>query len=1004
MKNFSLRKAAAVLLLLSAAGHVSAHALELRIPLRLNHIQVQPQTIGGTVSDARGPLPGVTVAVKGETILTTTDALGNFSINAQPGETLVFSFVGYKSAEITLGSNTSLKILLEEDVTSLQDVVVNAGYYTVKEKERTGSIAKITAKDIENQPVTHVLAAMQGRMAGVNIVQNTGTPGGGFDIIIRGLNSLRNDANAPLYIIDGVPYSSETIGSGYTSTPFPRSTSPLNSLNPESIAGIEVLKDADATAIYGSRGANGVVLITTKKGKAGKTEFQFSASQGTGRVTRFLDLMNTRQYLAMRAQAFENDNVATYPASAYDINGTWDQNRYTDWQEKLIGGTAEISDLQGTVSGGSEKTQFIMGGNYHYETTVFIGDFSYRKGGAFANLSHRSDDDRFKLNFAANYVAQNNRIPSMDMTRTARQLAPNAPALYTEDGALNWENSTWTNPLSYDLATFKARTADLIGNTFMSYALLPGLDAKMSLGYTNTQHLETRINPSTMFDPAYNLGPDNSALFVNTTNRRSWIVEPQLGYVFNLGNSKFDLLAGSSFQQNVSNQNTEYGVGFSSNNLIYNLASATFKDIVLTEETVYKYQAFFGRINYNYKGRYLLNLTGRRDGSSRFGPGNQFATFGAVGAAWVFSEEKFFKDNHLLSFGKLRGSYGSTGSDNIGDYQFLDTYTSAGGSYQGAVGLQPSRLFNPDFGWEVNKKLEAALELGFFDDRLNISAAWYRNRSSNQLTGIPLPATTGFTSIQANLNATVENTGWEFGLQTTNVKATDFKWTTSANLTLARNTLVAFPNLAGSTYANRYRIGQPLNIALVYHYTGIDPQTGLYTFEDVDGDGQITAPNDKQTVVDLNPEFYGGLQNTISYKGWTLDFLFQFVKQKNYGSSLGAPGLMSNQPVQAVNAWGQPGDSGPYQLYTSGLNQPVLNAQTRFDSSNALIVDASYIRLKNISLSYELPLRFAAKCRLTAMAQNLLTITPYDYGDPEFANAGFLPPLRIMSFGVQLSL
>lgn len=399
-----------------------------------------------------------------------------------------------------------------------------------------------------------------------------------------------------------------------------------------------------------------------------------------------------------------------------------------------------------------------------------------------------------------------------------------------------------------------------------------------------------------------------------------------------------------------------------------------------------------------------MNLTGRRDGSSRFGPGNQFANFGAVGLAWLFSNEKFLKENSWLSFGKFRGSYGTTGSDQIGDYQFLNTFSSSGISYDNIIGLQPNRLFNPNFGWEINRKLEAALELGFFIDRIFLTAAWYQNRSSNQLVGIPLPGTTGFPQIQANLAATVENKGLEFTLRTVNFSGKNFNWTTTFNLSFAGNKLLAFPNLGSSTYQNKYRIGEPLNIQLRYHYSGLDPLTGIYQFADQNNDGKISSPDDRQTVVNLNPDYFGGFQNQLKYKHWKLDFLFQFVKQRNQSFDNGLAGYMSNQPERIINSWQQPGDPGPYQIYSAGYNLGAVMGQSRYGTSDATIVDASYIRLKTLAVIYDVPLNSKEiKCAVSLQGQNLLTFSPYKDGDPEFTMAGYLPPLKIITAGIQLT-
>jgi TonB-linked SusC/RagA family outer membrane protein len=972
---------------------------------RQNHSFLQQHQIQGTVTDGSNPLPGVTITVKGrQNAAAITDYSGQYTLSASLQDTLIVSFIGFKTALVAVKGRTKIDVQLSYDTTTLQEVRVNAGYYSVKESERTGNIARITSKDIETQPVNNVLAVMQGRMAGVNIIQTTGVPGGGFDIKIRGQNSLRSDANAPLYIIDGVPYASDPIGYNQTSTTYPTVTSPLNSINPDTIESIEILKDADATAIYGSRGANGVVLITTKKGKSGKTNVSIKASTGTGTVTRFMKLMNTQQYLAMRKQAFANDNITKYPSRSYDVNGKWDQNRYTDWQEEFLGGTAQINDLQASVSGGSDKTQFLLSTSYNTQSTVFPGDFIYKKRGAQFNMSHRSDDNKFKLTFAAGYNLQDNNQPAYDLTASSRYLAPNAPELYDEAGNLNWANGTWQNPLRYLSANFDSKTNDLVASAVLSYELFPNVIFKSNFGFTDLQHNETRTSPSTIYNPSYNITSANSSVYFNDTQRRSWIIEPQINWDKNLSIGKIDVIAGATFQNQTTEKLYQFGNGFSSNSLIYDLASANTVRILYSDNAVYKYQAFFGRINYNWQDRYIVNLTGRRDGSSRFGPGNQFAVFGAVGAAWVFSKETFLRDNSWLSFGKLRTSYGTTGNDQIGDYQFLNTYTSSGLSYDGTTGLQPARLYNADFGWEVNKKLEAALEAGFLNDRIFLTASWYQNRSSNQLVGVPLAGTTGFQSLQANLDAVVQNSGWEFTLRTVNFKAAHFSWITNLNLTLAQNKLLSYPGLSSSAYNEKYRIGQPLNIMLAYQYKGVDPETGIYQFEDLNNDGVISYPEDRQKVIDLNPKYFGGIQNQLSFKRWKLDFLFQFVKQLNLKYYNGYAGQMSNQPVRMVDSWQQPGDSSEYQILTSGVNSEAVNADYLYNQSTASVTDASYIRLKNIALSYDIPLSVKnTQCQIILQGQNLLTFTKYQDGDPEFINSGYLPPLKIITAGIQLN-
>jgi len=950
-------------------------------------------------------LAGATVKVKGQNRSTKTNAQGEFLLQGiSENAVLEISFIGYVTQELKATANLgSVKMTL--DNSKLEEVKINAGYYTIKERELTGSISRITAKEIENQPVTNILATMQGRMAGVNIIQNTGMPGSGFEIEIRGQNSLRFNGSIPLYIIDGVPYSAQSIGSNTTSGNMPAENSPLNSINPGDIASIEVLKDADATAIYGSRGANGVVLITTRKGAGGQTAFSTTYSSGIGQVTRFMDVLQTSEYLAMRREAFVNDGVTVYPSYAYDVNGTWDQNRNTNWQKELIGGTASYNNLQSSLSGGSANTQFLLSGNYSRETTVFPGDFDYLKGGGHLSINHASDNKRFRLNFATGFTAQRNNLPAIDLTSVATTLVPNAPALYDASGKLNWENNTFTNPVAVLENKIKGETYDFIANTLASYDLGYGFTAKASLGYTNLDQQQLNLVPNTIRNPAFGSGSDRSIVFTNKIDRSSWIIEPQLSWMGNLGKTKIDALLGTTFQQQNGNKVVNQAMGFANNSLMANPASATTYRILASEESLYKYQAVFARVNFNWEGRYLLNLTGRRDGSSRFGPGKKFANFGAIGAGWLFSEELRVKEAlSFVSFGKLRVSYGISGNDQIGDYQYLDTYGTSGMTYQGVSGLQPSRLFNPDFGWETNKKAEVALEAGFLKDRISTTVAWFQNRSSNQLVGVPLPRTTGFPSIQANLDAVVQNSGLELSVNTVNIRNNRFSWTSSFNLTKSENKLVSFPGLESSTYNAQYVVGQPTNIMKTFHFTGLNPLTGIYQFEDYNGDGAINYGDDQRVYKNLNPRFFGGLQNHLHYGNLDLDFLFQFVKQENYNLFSGMAGTMTNQPSGVLARWQASGNLGPNQRF-SDSNGDVELASYLFSSSDASISDASYIRLKNIALSYQLPKNWTKKftCRISLQGQNVLTISKYKGVDPEFKVSGYLPPLKVYSSSIQLT-
>ncbi|PRZ23286.1 SusC/RagA family TonB-linked outer membrane protein [Flavobacterium granuli] len=1003
MQNYSLNKKLGALWHLILIGIILSSTPALaKKRLRPQLSERQQNQISGIITDGRTPLPGVTIAIKNRiNYAVLSDFDGKYSLIAKANDTLVVSYIGYKTAIIPINYRKNIHIQLQEDITSLQEVRINAGYYSVKEKERTGSIARITAKDIEKQPVTNVLAAMQGRMAGVNITQTSGVPGSGFEIQIRGRNSLRTDGNSPLYIVDGMPLGTESLGNSsfLSGSILPGAgVNTLSSLNPADIESIEVLKDADATAIYGSRGANGVVLITTKKAKGGKTTFTTNTFSGVGQIARRLKLLNTEQYLNMRRQAFKNDGVTTYPANVHDINGNWDQNRYTDWQKELIGNTSRHRQIDVGLQGGSESTKLLLKMTNYNEISVFHGDFEYKKTAFQFSGNHRSENQKFQLDLSMQYVLDQNDLPGSDLTLDAINLAPNAPALYDNGGNLNWENSTFVNPIQKIKEEYLAKTDFLNAGGSFAYRFFPSLEFKTMAGFTDSRLLETKIAPSTMYNPA--LGLDNSSfsfLLQNKGYQQSWSLEPQLHWNKAFVNSTLNVLVGATFQERTFGTQALRAFGFANNRLIYNMAAANTITIFNNDNSVYRYNAVFGRVNYTYRNKYIINLTGRRDGSSRFGPGKQFANFGAVGMAWLFGKETLVEQLlPSLSFGKLRSSYGSTGSDQIGDYQFLDTFSSTGLPYQGIIGLQPTRLFNPNFSWERNTKFEAALELGFFNDRVMLTTAYFKNKSDNQLVGIPLPGTTGFASIQSNFPAEVENKGIELEWHSKIIAKTNFSWNTSFNLTFPKNKLVSFPDLAGSTYANQYVVGEPLSIRMVYHYTGMNTQTGLYEFEDYNKDGLIRSAEDRKMLINTTPEFFGGLQNSFTYKNWQFDFLLQFVKQiaPNFNNFKSMPGLSVNQSVDVLN------ESQPF---SAGFNSQASNAYSFYRNSDAAFGDASFVRLKNIALTYTLPTLSGWDCKLYLQGQNILTFTKYKGLDPENYSGVRIPPLRVLTLGTQLT-
>jgi TonB-linked SusC/RagA family outer membrane protein len=977
-----------------------------------------PIIISGTVLDAitKQPMPGVNVLVKGTTIGTTTDADGKFTIDPGDINTLIFSFIGYKSSEVSVASLTTLEILLEEDVKNLKEVVINAGYYTTTKETQTGNIGKVEAKDIQIQPVSNPLGALIGRVPGLEIVQSTGVQNGNFKVRIRGTNSIAN-GNNPLYVIDGVPFTSTPLTFDATSSGLfgfssndGGGTSPLNSINPSDIESIEVLKDADATSIYGSRGSNGVILITTKKGQAGKTKVDANFYTGMGRTRFAFDELSTKSYLQMRREAFANDSITPDPGTAPDLT-TWDSTRYTNWQKALIGDASKILDGQLSISGGDAQTQFSVGGGFHKETTVFPGTNYDQRISTHLSINNTSPNNRLKTAASVNFSSNASNLPAIDLTSKAITTPPNAPQLYTENGDINWTG--WNtdgfgeNPAAYLKRRYEATTNTLIGSVQLDYFILSNLDFRVRGGYTSTGMSSTSTVPLSSVPTAALPYSTNTTSFSNSTFR-NWIAEPQLNWKPKVGAGKFDALVGMQFLNQVSDGLVQTATGFTSEALMKNLTSAATIASGTNFYRQYRYTAGFGRLNYNLYDKYIINITGRRDGSSRFGPGKQFANFGAVGAAWLFSKENFVRDGlRFLSFGKVRGSYGLTGNDQLTDYQYLDTYTSSPRAYAGVIGLTPVRLSNPYYAWETNKKLELGLQLGFLEDRIMTSVAWYRNRSSNQLIAYPLPPTTGFTSIQQNLDAVVQNTGVEIELNTMNIQSTDLSWSTSINVTVPHNKLLKFPGLETSSYADYYVVGQPLNILKTYQPTGVDPSTGLYTFRDMNGDGQVDF-NDRTGTKFLGAYFYGGLGNTIRYKGLQLDFTFQFSNQqgRSYLNFMSAPGLLTNQPTLVMDRWLKQGDKRDIQRFgqTSITSTPFQNQM----NSDAGVGNASYVRLKNISLAYALPQTWMSKAHITAArifvrGQNVITFTNYVGLDPETQYLA-LPPLRTFTAGFSITL
>ena len=940
---------------------------KLKNALNLDKIEVT-----GRVLDEYGqPISSATATVKGTGDGDHHRCAGYFKLKGVDDKAIIVISVieGKKEMPAAENMGTIRMVVASNELDAVQVIA----YGQTSQRLSTGNISTVSAKTIAEQPVDNPLLALEAQVPGLYINQVTGIAGGAVTAQVQGQNSMRN-GNDPLYIIDGVPYTSELLpnlggllgqSSANPTLAYGGATgSPLNYLDLSNIESISILKDADATAIYGSRAANGAIIITTKKGKAGQTKVDLNMYEGWGQVDHEQQLLNTQQYLQVRNEAFKNDGTVPGPAD-YDLT-SWSQTSNTNWEKVLIGGISHYSNVNANVSGGTADIQYLIGATYHDETSVFPGDFSDAKGGMHFNINSASSNQKFRIQLSGNYMVDNNQLPGIDLTSTALGLPPNAPAVRNPDGSINWAEVNGSTsfshgqPLVYTLQPYNNLTDNLISSMVVSYQLAKGLEISSNFGYTDLRSNETNLFPLISYAPEVRPYVQRSATY-GKNSIETWSIEPQLNYKKAIAKGVLTVLLGSSAQQNNSNGQQLYGLGYNSDKVLEDIGSAATIGINGTTAATYKYNAGFARINYNWEDKYIVSLSGRRDGSSRFGEANEFHDFEAGALAWIFSKETFFAHTFpFISFGKFSTSYGTTGNDQIGNYQYLSLYypLPVGIPYQGIASLGSASLANPYIQWEETKKMNFAIDLGFFNDRILMNADYFLNRTSNELLNLPQPIITGYTSITENFPATVENSGWEFTLKTINIKSGSFSWSSSFNMTIPQNKLVAFPGLATSPYSSLFYIGDPINIIKVFDLVGVNPATGNYQFRD--SQGNLTSNpafgTDQTVVINTNPKFYGGFGNSLTFKSFQLDFLFQFVKKiaQNDKFGINGPGnALNNQPVSVLNAWSAPGDIASVQKYSENYSNYLQFYQA--STSNQAYSDASFVRLKTLSLSWQVP-------------------------------------------------
>ncbi|HVK46771.1 MAG TPA: SusC/RagA family TonB-linked outer membrane protein [Pseudobacter sp.] len=959
-----------------------------------------------TVTDDKGvPLEGASVSLREQPAGDVTGKDGQVVLDHLPegNFTAEISFVGMEKAvqkvTVNTGKQTVLLVKLKPAINDMDETIVR-GYGTVNRSANTGSIARVKGDELNRQNNPNPLASMQGRAAGVAITATSGGLGAQVNVQVRGINSVAAGA-APLYIIDGIPMSSEPLNRVDAGSVI--SLSPMNSINPQDIESIEILKDADATAIYGSRGSNGVILITTRKAKNGQAKFALDAYTGFGKAAVMMDMLDTRQYLAMRHEAFAMDGLIPDEINAPDLK-VWDTTAYTNWPKLIYGNSAPVTNIQATLSGGDANTRFMAGIGYFHQNSILAGNENEDRVNMHFNIEHNSADKKLAASFTTNVSSDHLNLLGVDIFGSYL-LPPNFPA-YDADGKLT-NMGEYDNPYMAFHTSGSNQTNNVLVSGNIRYTILPGLQLKTTAGY-NRQELKSLLKfPSmtmSLFSPVY-----NKAKFHNS-DYQSVTVEPQIDYTIKLNRNRLQLMAGGAFQHTIKGGSIVEAGDFSTDLLLGDIKAA--KTISSKENfgTQYKYVSGFARATFSRDDKYFLNATFRRDGSSRFGPDNRFGNFGALGAAWLFSrEDALINALPFLSYGKLRASYGVTGNDQISDYRYMETFSSTLYMYNNMPGLLPASTFNGQYGWEENRKLEAALELGFLRNRIMFTAAWFRNRCSNQLVEYPLPAQSGFPSFQANLPALLQNQGLELELSSRNINGKDFSWTTTANLSIVRNKLLEYPNLEYSPYFSQYQIGQPVNLWWGYLFHGVDTETGLPVFKDFNNDQAITF-DDYTPLGSFSPRFFGGFNNQFRYKGFELDLFFQFSEQNGYNwkwANYYAPGTMFNVPdLMLGNYWQAKGDVKPFPRLTATNGSELSSMYSDYWFSNAAFSRISYLRLKNALVGWNFPEDWLKRtgikrARVYLQSQNLLTFSNVKGLDPETGNT--TPLMRTFTAGFQLS-
>lgn len=979
------------------------------------------QTVSGTVTDGQSgeTLPGVNVIVKGTTIGTSTNSEGAFKLTVESlQDTLVVSYVGYQTREVPINGRTEIDISLVAQAVAGEELVV-IGYGEVEKRDLTGSVSSVSEEDFNTGAQANVDQLIQGRIPGVQMTQTSGEPGARASIRIRGTNSI-TAGNEPLYVIDGMPGA------------------PLNALNPGDVESIEVLKDASATAIYGSRGANGVILITTKQGETGDISVSYNGSVGSQEVANKLDLMNGGEYMTF-INGIREDQGQPPPFSQQEIDAI---GGGTDWQDAIFR-NALVQDHQISFSGGSgEGTRYYISANYYGQEGIIVSS-NMKRYGARMNISHSTDKFDFGVNLNTT-VVQNDYVPlgtginiGAGVMGSTLQMDPVLPVRNEDGEYAESPTQDLNNPLALAQTTYHdLETNRTFGNAYVEYSILDNLSARVNFGSNRSIRRDDDYN--TKVTKVGQL--DNGLAHIGENESSDYLAEFTLNYDATIDESHdINAVAGYTYQVFINRGFDATSRDFPTDAFRTNNLSAGNTELYTQGSGKTKNQllSWLGRVNYTYQDRYLATVSFRIDGSSRFGTDNQYGYFPSMALGWRISDEPFFPETDLFSDLKLRASYGVTGNQEIGNYNSLVLLGTVGDAiFNGGrqVSIAPFQLANPNLKWETTEQFNIGLDFGLWEDRITGTLDYFVNNTYDLLLNLPIPRTSGFDTSLQNVGDT-ENSGFELMLDSRNLSG-DFAWSTTFNFATVENKVTNLGELpfilqGGLAFQSDFTIlreGDPINAYWGYQVDGIfqsqqeidgsaqpGAEPGDLRFRDISGDGAITS-DDRTILGDPFPDVTLGLNNNFGYKGFTLDV---FLESRLGYEMLNFSRLESETPIQSLR------NRQAYVLDRWTLEDPstehpsFVNYDRSFAVNSRVVEDASFLRLKNVRLSYTFPssvnLGGVSSLSVYASAQNLVTITDYSGYDPDVSSFGdgysnirldynTYPLARIYTLGINLNI